>query len=247
MLDIKYIKHLVHFLLTTIFRGTLRSDKYLASYEKDIIYIHVDVGLHVNLALLLSHFLRTPQYDISIKPVQLFLNCFMWTVGQTETYYENNGGSFLFATFHCECAKYIKTLLMTLQNVKSQLCGTDLPPLRVRQGAGRIDYSVSLWAKPHVSPDLVPRDPVIRSELRPFIIHVCLIRCRGMFSNPRSHLRIIPTAVFCCNLISFRQSIRFDNVSCHDILDISGSYLGRQTVYLDWSSSWNSSVPTYEY
>lgn len=124
---------------------------------------------------------------------------------------------------------------MTLQKVKSQLCGTDLPPhrVRVRQGAGRIDYSVSLGAKPHVSPDLVLCDPVIRSELPPFIIHVCLIRCRGRSSNPRSHLRNIPTAVFCCNLISFHQSIRFDNVSCHDILEISGTYLGRHTVYLD--------------
>jgi hypothetical protein len=87
----------------------------------------------------------------------------MWTVGQTERYYKNNWAVF-FCNFHCECAKYIETLLMTLQKVKSQRCGTDLPPQRVRQGAGRIDYSVSLGAKPHVSPDLVPRYPSLEAN-----------------------------------------------------------------------------------
>jgi hypothetical protein len=81
---------------------------------------------------------------------------------------------------------------MTLQKVKSQFCGTDLPPQSARQGAGRLDYSVSLGAKPHVSPDLVPRDPIIRSELPSFIILVCVIRCRGRFSNPPQSLKKHP-------------------------------------------------------
>jgi hypothetical protein len=81
---------------------------------------------------------------------------------------------------------------MTLQEVKSQRCGTDLPPQRVRQGAGRIDYSVSLGAKPHVSPYLVPRDPVIRSELTSFIILVHVIRCRRGFSKPSQPLNKHP-------------------------------------------------------
>jgi hypothetical protein len=60
-----------------------------------------------------------------------------------------------------------------LQKVKSQLRGTDLPPHRVRKEEGWIEYSVSLGAKPHVSPDLFPRGPVIRSELTSFIILTC--------------------------------------------------------------------------
>jgi hypothetical protein len=104
-------KTFLHFLFTTFVQGSLWSDKYLASYERDIIYINAEtrVGLQVKRPLLLSEFSRTPQYDILVKSFQLFLNCFKWTVGQTERYYENNW-DFFFATFRCECARYIETL-----------------------------------------------------------------------------------------------------------------------------------------
>jgi hypothetical protein len=61
VLDIKYIRHQLYFLFMTFFRGTLRSDKYLASYERDIIYLHAEtrVGLYVKCPLLLSDFSRT--------------------------------------------------------------------------------------------------------------------------------------------------------------------------------------------
>jgi hypothetical protein len=136
-------------------------------------------------------------------------NCFIRTVGQAERCDESKWD--IFCDFSLQMRQIYRERQMKVQKVKSQCRGTDLPPQRVRREAGWIEYSVSLGAKPYVSPDLVPRDPVIRSELTSFIILMCVTRCRQGSSNLQSYSNSIHTGVFHFNVISFCQSIIFSN------------------------------------